>query len=149
MTEQEYLENRLQNQINWYSRKSTLNKKYYHGLKTAEIIISVSIPLFTGYMKEYDVLKYVIAVLALLVAIIAGLLVLFKFQEKWIEYRVTSESLKQEKYMFLTQSGPYKTDASVPNLAERVETIISKENATWNQLLNKKEDTKIKEVNTT
>ncbi len=149
MTEQEYLENRLQTQINWYSQKSTLNKKYYHGLKTAEIIISVSIPLFTGYMKEYDVLKYVIAILALLVAIIAGLLVLFKFQEKWIEYRVTSESLKQEKYMFLTRSGPYRTDLSVSNLAERVETIISKENATWNQLLNKKEDTKIKEVNTT
>ena len=97
-------------------------------------------------MKEYSMLKFVIAILALMVAIIAGLLVLFRFQEKWIDYRMTAESLKQEKYMYLTQSGPYKSEYTLSNLAERVETIVSKENATWNQMLNKKEDAKTKEV---
>ncbi|HTS43779.1 MAG TPA: DUF4231 domain-containing protein [Puia sp.] len=140
MTTDEYVKERLDDELNWYSRSSVFNKNFYQSLKTAEIAISVVIPFLTGYLKESNSIKYIVGVLGLLVAIIAGTLVLFKFQEKWIEYRTTAESLKHEKYMFLTQSGPYKTDSSLSNLAERVEYLISKENSNWNQLMNKKDE---------
>ena len=140
MTTDEYVKERLDDELNWYSRNSVFNKNFYQFLKTAEIAISVVIPFLTGYLRESDSIKYIVGVLGLLVAIIAGVLVLFKFQEKWIEYRSTAESLKHEKYMFLTQSGPYKADSSLSNLAERVEYLISKENSNWNQLMNKKDE---------
>jgi hypothetical protein len=140
MNEEEYLKQRLEEQIRWYSTNSAANKNRYQFLKTAEIIISVIIPFLTGYLKENEALKYLIGILGCLVAIIAGLLVLYKYQEKWIEYRSTEESLKHEKYMYLSGSGPYKTDASLANLVERVEYLISKENSNWNQMFSKTDD---------
>ena len=142
MTEEEYLQDRLQAAIDWYSKNSSLNKNSYHFLKTSEIIIAVTIPFLTGYLKENDIIKYVIGVLGLLVAIISGLLVLFMFQEKWIEYRTTAESLKYEKFMFITKAGPYKSDNSLSDLTERVESLISKENSNWNQFMKKEESQK-------
>jgi Protein of unknown function (DUF4231) len=142
MTEEEYLQDRLQDAINWYSKNSSLNKNSYHFLKTSEIIMAVTIPFLTGYLKENDYIKYAIGILGLLVAIISGLLVLFKYQEKWLEYRTTAESLKHEKFMFITKAGPYKADNSLSNLTERVEILISKENSNWNQFMNSEESKK-------
>jgi hypothetical protein len=42
------------------------------------------------------------------VAAIAGLITLIKFQENWTEYRTVSETLKFEKFLFLSKAGPYK-----------------------------------------
>ncbi|MFI5154107.1 MAG: DUF4231 domain-containing protein [Chitinophagales bacterium] len=140
MNEEEYLKERLEGEIRWYSSNSTANKNRYQYLKTAEIIISVIIPFLTGYLKENESIKYVIGILGCMVAVIAGLLVLYKYQEKWIEYRTTTESLKHEKFMYLSGSGPYKTDPSLANLVERVEYLIAKENSNWNQMISRTED---------
>jgi Protein of unknown function (DUF4231) len=139
---QEYLDTRLFDQINYYSKKSRLNRKYFHWFKTIEISISVVIPFLTGYIKENDFVKYSIGALGIVLAVLTGLEVLFKFHDKWINYRSTLETLKQEKYMFLSQAGPYKNDQSLSTLAERIETILAKENSTWNQLMNQKDEKK-------
>ena len=142
MEAQEYLETRLEDQIKYHSRKSRVNRKCYYSFKTIQILISAVIPFLTGYLNGQDWMKYMIGILGVLLALAGGLEVLFKFQEKWISDRTTSESLKQEKFLFLSKAGPYKDDASLSNLSERVELILSKENATWSQLLNKKEEKK-------
>ena len=60
---------------------------------------------------------------------------LFNHQKNWIEYRKTSELLKQEKFMYLFKSGVYR-DEKYPNitLVERCETMISNENINWANL---------------
>ena len=141
MTQEEYFKDRIDDQIDWYSKRAVLNKKLYHLLKVCEIVFSVTIPFLTGYINQNSVIKYIIGVLGLCVAVLAGLIVLYKFQEKWIEYRTAAEGLRHEKFMFLTQSGPYKNDNSLSSLAERVEYSISKENSNWNQMVSKKERT--------
>ena len=71
------------------------------------------------------------------IAIIAATLGLYRFQEHWIEYRTTCESLKKEKFLFLTGSEPYSSDPAtkIQLLVRRVETLISKENTDWAQYM--------------
>lgn len=135
MGEEEYLKNRLDDQIKWYESKSATNKKKFHYLKISEIIISISVPLLAGYIDEFYRIKFLIGIMSYLVAIIAGLIVLLRYNENWVSYRTTAESLKHEKYMYLTHSGPYKETTNFNLLVERVESLISKENSNWTQII--------------
>ncbi|MGI6340469.1 MAG: DUF4231 domain-containing protein [Bacteroidales bacterium] len=140
---EKYITERLQDQIDWYSQKSTTNKKYNYFLKTAILIISTSIPLISGISGLDDItVRIVLGILGAIVAILTGLVSLFKFQEKWTNYRTTSETLKHEKYLFLTKTSPYHEQDSFGALVNRVESIISRENSDWNSFFNKKDETK-------
>ena len=71
-------------------------------------------------------------------AILTGLSVLLKFQEKWTEYRTTSEILKHEKFLFITKAGSYgNEEESFKLFVRRIENLISKENSAWSQYINK------------
>jgi len=72
-----------------------------------------------------------------IIAIVSGVLGLYKFQENWLEFRTTAESLKHEKYLYLTNSEPYNADEPLNLLVSRVETLISKENTNWAQYMRK------------
>jgi hypothetical protein len=136
MTESEYLEKRLEDQIRWYSTKSQWNQKLYKRLRIVEITAACMIPFFVGYIdKPDDLFKVLTGLLGVTVAIVSGIVALFKFQENWIEYRTTSESLKHEKYLYLTNSEPYDVDDKFPLLVERLESFISKENTRWSQYI--------------
>lgn len=144
MDKEEYLNKRLKSQIDWYSNNSNLNKRYYFSLKTTEIILAGTVPFLIALSNNDDNLKVVAGILSVIVGIIASLLMAFKYQEKWIQYRSSCEKLKQEKVMFETQSGFYASNQDLKLFVERVEFIISKENSNWTQLIisNKKEDKK-------
>ncbi len=70
-------------------------------------------------------------IMGIAVAAIGGLLSLYRYQEKWVEYRVTAENLKREKYFFLTATEPYHGDDKFTVLVARVETILAAENMQW------------------
>ncbi|CAA0145596.1 conserved hypothetical protein [Tenacibaculum maritimum] len=106
MTEEEYIKERVDDQIDWYEEKSAVNKKYHLWTKGLVIVFAALIPFAAGFISEQTIwLNYVIAILGVLTAIFTGLSALLKFQEKWNEYRTTSETLKHEKYLFRTQAG--------------------------------------------
>ena len=132
MTEEEYFEQRLNDQLAWYEKKSGINKRLFMRFRATEIILALLIPFLTGFMNtEYLVSKLIIGSLGVVVAAIASIMTLYKFQENWIEYRSTSESLKYEKFLYLTRSGDYKENATLQNFVERIESILSKENSRW------------------
>lgn len=145
MDEQEYLEQRLDDQINWYDKKSKYNQQMYKRLILVEIILSVSIPFLTSYATDKNPeIKIVIGVMGIGIALIAGIMNLYKFNENWINYRKTSEVLKQEKFLFLSKSGVYDDDKSTNiaynSLVTRVESIISTENSNWEKKRPKKKE---------
>ena len=72
--------------------------------------------------------------MSITIAILAGLLTAYKYHEKWIQYRSTSEKLKHEKILFVTNTGIY-AENGFKLLVERVEFIISKENSDWTQIV--------------
>ena len=74
---------------------------------------------------------------------------LYNFQENWIEYRTTCESLRHHKFRFLTKSEPYDGEDAFQNLVNNIEALISKENTNWVEYIRSeyKEDKNGKEKN--
>lgn len=139
MTSDEYLKDRLEDQINWYSEKSQWNQRWFKRLRLIELIFASLIPFLVTYITaETSLLKIVVGSMGACIAVISGLVSLNKFQENWIEYRTTAETLKHEKFLYITQSHPYNSDDSFNLLVDRIESLISKENSTWARTVNDK-----------
>lgn len=135
MNQDDYITKRVDNQIAWYDRKSQNNQRAFKALRILEITAAASIPLLAGYSDYIDSIKLYIGLLGLFVAIVAGLLGLYQFQENWTEYRITCESLKHEKFLFLTKTEPYNVDEPFSLFVQRVESLISKEHSNWAQYM--------------
>lgn len=135
MSEDEYIDERLKDQIDWYGSKSEWNKKWYVRLKRGELVMAAAIPVIVSFMDGPLCLKLVIAILGAWLVVIGGLHGLHNYHENWIEYRSTSEVLKHELYFYQTKTGPYKNeDDPFSLLINRTEEIISHENINWNNL---------------
>lgn len=131
MKEDEYLQERLEDQLSWYDKKSQHNQKYFKRLRLLEIVSAALIPFLSGMTEKFSCLSWVIGGLGVIIAVSAAASSLFKYHENWIEYRTTAEQLKHEKYSYLTNIKPYDTEEKFSLLVERVEGLISKENSAW------------------
>jgi hypothetical protein len=131
MNDSEYFEQRLEDQITWYSTESSRCKVRYRGLRLTEIVAAAIIPLLSGMGGSVPYGNWIIGALGMLIAISAATGSLFKYHENWIQYRATSEALKHEKFLFLGRSAPYDGEHCFPVLVQRVEQLISKENSNW------------------
>lgn len=143
MDETAYIQERLDDQINWYSQKSKTSQNWFKTLRVVEILAAATIPFLAGYVTDTEPeLKVIIGLLGVAIAFVAGFISLSKFQENWIEYRTASETLKHHKYLFLTKSSPYDTEEAFQALVQTVEALISKENSNWNNYIKKIEKEK-------
>lgn len=141
MDEKAYIEQRLDDQIGWYDRKSQWNQRWFKRLRLIEIVCACSIPFLVSTISpEDDSMRLVTGVIGVVVAVVAGLVSLYKFEENWIAYRTTCESLRHEKFLYLTRATPYDGAASFPLFVQRVEGLISKENSDWSQLIKSQEE---------
>lgn len=137
LSPEEYVEQRLTDQISWYDRKSSTNQRWFKSLRFVEIVAAATIPFLSGFAGDSFPIKIAIGALGVFVAVLASLLGLLHLQEHWIEYRATAESLTREKFLFLTQTEPYDKDDAFHLLVQRVEALLSKENADWAQSMMK------------
>jgi len=147
MDEATYMKERVDDQIKWLSNKSGKSQKSFKKLRLITIILSVSIPFLAGYIGlgflefsdgEIDIMKIAVGLAGVTIAALEGIQSLYKHQDKWIKYRVTSETLKQEKMLFLTKAGMYG-DSETPFQAfvARVEGILGGENKQWSEYMMK------------
>ncbi len=130
---EDYIQNRLEDQINWMDGKSSSNKRRYHWLKTIVIILSVSIPFLVLLIDDFPFFKYIVGVAGVLIAGLEGISSLHEYQNNWLNYRKTLESLQREKFMFATKSGLYKKNNTFQFFVERVESILESENQSWSE----------------
>lgn len=137
MDESSYIKKRLDDQIDWYDNKSISAQNKYKRLKLIEIIVAALIPVLSIFSQDFIQVTWIIALSGGIITIIEGWLNIANYHENWIEYRSICETLKHEKYMFITGTGVYNTNDSFKYLVERIESIISKENVNWANL-NKK-----------
>jgi hypothetical protein len=121
---------RLEDQISWYDRKSSANQRVYKRIKVVEILTAASIP-FMGALK-FSFIPMIQGASGVLITVLEGMLHLNQYQQNWIAYRSTCESLKHEKYTYLGKASPY-TNVPDPHalLAERIESLVSQEHAKW------------------
>lgn len=134
ISEQSYLNSRLNDQIEWYDNKSSWNQRRYKSLKITQITLSTLIPFLASLVSNFSWVIYLIGSIGVLVTVLEGFLNVGKYHENWVEYRSISEMLKHEKYMYLGRAGVYSENDELNFLVERVETIVSKENINWANL---------------
>lgn len=133
MTSSEYIKDRLEEQIDWYDNKSKSAQVKFKALRTTEIIFAALIPLIAGFNLAGSCSTLVVSALGALIAVFAALVGLGNYQENWVEYRTTCESLRHEKYLFLTKAEPYDVTGAFGLFVQRVEGLVSKENSVWSQ----------------
>ncbi|MDM8265618.1 DUF4231 domain-containing protein [Limosilactobacillus pontis] len=142
MQENEYLKRRLNDQLNWYDKKSTTQKRCYYWSKFITLVCTASIPVISVVFRQQSFTVVITATIAAIATVTEGILTLTKWHEKWIAYRSNAEALKHEKYSFLTSSGAYANLSEQEKfhaLVDRTENIISNENTNWASLGKKKE----------
>jgi hypothetical protein len=121
---------RLEDQIAWYDRNSIKNQRQYKRTKFVVIVSASVIPLLATITRAE--VRWMTGGLGLLITVLEGVLQLNQYQQNWVSYRSTCEALRHEKYVYLGKASPY-SEAGDPHalLAERVESLVSQENAKW------------------
>ena len=136
MDRDNYLTERLQNQIDWYSRKAGSNKKAFLRISVSNVLLSLSIPLCVIFLLTQDNtmihsswLAY-FGIAGLMIAVLSVLNHIYNYQDRWSHYRTVGELLKKERNLFQMKSGPYKdNEEPFDLLVERVEKTISPRNS--------------------
>jgi len=155
-----YLINRLGDQIIWYNNKSGYFKNKWEKYRRIVIILSASIPFLVGLIgveissneATNDnialVVKILVGVAGVIIAVLEGFNSLFKSQELYIDYRVTSEQLKQEFSYFLGKGGDYislDSEAAFSRLVGNVEVLMANQNNRWSEVTRQKEKAEMSE----
>jgi hypothetical protein len=149
MTDEEYIATRLDDQMNWYSRKSSMNKTKFLRYKRIEFIIASIIPVMISLntmadfktkvwpgvldMAYADLLQIIAAAGGVVLVIINKFIELEEYYKYWKEYRVTAEALLHERFLYMTRSEPYDEADAYPLLVEKVESILNNEKQKWKQ----------------
>jgi hypothetical protein len=118
---------RLEEAIDWYDHRAGENQRLYKWLKLLELAVAAAVPVVAGVGSPV----WVTGGLAAVVVVLEGAQHLYQFQEHWITYRTTAESLKHEHYLYLAKAGPYGGEDRHSKLATRTEALISQEHARW------------------
>ncbi len=142
----EYIEQRIRAQQDWYELKASRNKRLFMHLQTVVIVFGAVIPLLVIF-EHITVAKGwaspASAVIAAIIAILAGIDKLRQPQANWFNYRANEELLKKEQWMHQFRAGPYRQVKETELdrlLVERVESIISTDIARFIQVENKEEE---------
>lgn len=142
LTAEQYLQQRVDDQLAWYDRKARVFKKRHRWLKGTSIVLSASIPVLIALSNQMEMLKYVAALCGAVVTIIEGFSAMFRDKDLLLAYRSAREGLMREKMLFLSQAQAYaglsQKDALL-QLVERCEAILGGENEQWNQQLRQEE----------
>lgn len=119
---------RLDDQIAWYSRASTRNRRGHWTLRLTSLTMAAAVPI-TATLQQSSAVP---ALLGAGIVVAEGAHELFRLQQNWTSFRATAEALKHEKYLYLAAAGPYRALKNPRSLlAERVEALVSSETAQW------------------
>lgn len=119
---------RLEDQIAWYDAKSEHNQRWFKRLKVLQIVTAAAIPV----AASADTATWLIAAGGALIVVLEGFQQLQQYQQNWTNFRATCERLKHEKFLYASHAGAYRTALNPETvLAERVEGLVSQEQAAW------------------
>lgn len=134
-----YLKERYYPQVEWYDKKAMWNQKAYRFLQWGIIILAAITPVFIAVTETLG--KALPIVLSSLVAISSASLKAFKYQENWINYRTTCETLRKEIHYYNARIDDYSNaDDPMGVFVKRVESLISRENTLWLTVQKQKEE---------
>lgn len=133
MTVDEYMKERVEDQIAWYEGKSQCAKRGYLTARTVEVVVAASIPGLI-YLWDWEYTRMVIVFLSASIVAINGLLGIYRWGDLWKNYRTISETLKHHRSLFNTKCSPYDGEDPFCLFVRNVEQVISDENSDWRKI---------------
>lgn len=145
MSDQNYITERVDDQLNWLDSKSQYHHKHFVRLRTLILVTSTLIPLLSGFISDSNnwglILKWAVGIGGVIVAVSQGLLSLNKHQELWMQYRASAEAIKREKLLYLAKVGAYaNNNQAFENFVAQIESILADENKLWLENIKSKAD---------
>ena len=127
-----YLSDRYEDQIAWYDKSAARNQMAYILMQWPLIVLAAITPILIELdVKPLGWIHWATLTSAVVAILTAGLKT-FKYQENWITYRTTCETLRKEKHFYDAALGDYGTAQDKEALfVERVESLIARENSMW------------------
>ena len=131
----DYVKERYEDQVEWYSKSATKNKKWYRRYQVVIAVLSAVVTVTVAFgMNDDGGSGWHIASLiaSAAVTLLVTLQKTLRFHDNWVEYRTTAEDLKKERHYYDFLCGDYATAESPDKLfVERVEELISQQNTQW------------------
>ena len=101
-----YIDARVDDQINWYSNASGRAQKGWKALRLTEVVVAAAHSLRCRLCRAVRAsLRSRWVCWAWSWRSITGVLGVYKLQENWLLYRGTAEALKREKFLMMTRRG--------------------------------------------
>jgi len=142
MTQEEYIKDRVVDQIKWYGNKSSKCQKKYKIWQVIKIIalLFVTIVSLWGdreveFPKFSQYVSYIVGALGAFVIFIESFLKIYDYKKLWVQYRLASESLNREKLLFETNTEPYDRPEPFKLFVQNCESIMKGENKGWEEIL--------------
>lgn len=148
MTQEEYIKNRVEDQITWYGNKSSNCQKKYKIWQVIKIIALLFITIVSLWgdrdIKEIpfsEYVTYIVGALGAFIIFIESFIKIYDYKKLWVQYRMASENLIREKLMFETKSAPYNISEPFLLFVERCEAIMQNEMQGWQEVLAEEDNT--------
>lgn len=108
----DYLETDLAKQREWYSARASKYKAYAQRMGLM-IIAGGGLVTFMAAVKPLGpgATTIILAALGFLIALVQGILRIWRYDETWVEYRKASERMKREQRLYVNACGPYADTA--------------------------------------
>ena len=148
MTQEEYIKNRVEDQIKWYGNKSSKCQNKYKIWQVIKIIALLFVTIVSLWgdrdpekipFSEY--VSYIVGALGAFVIFIESFIKIYDYKKLWVQYRMASENLLREKLMFETKSEPYDGSEPFKLFVQNCESIMKGENKGWEEILAEEDNT--------
>jgi hypothetical protein len=140
LSQEDYLSDRVDQQLEWLSSAAARNKSSYQTLRLIQIVLAVFVTVGGSYSTSTSWMPIALAISGALISLGASVESLNGYHDQWLRYRQTTERLRREKLFFLTGSGPYReirdtteNEACFLLFVSRVEALLGEEVDQWSE----------------
>ena len=130
MTQEEYIDERLNQFKDWYDKKAVAAKRNYQWMRAATVVGSAIVPVLINLEIAY--INIITTIISLMVVVLVSLESVLHYREQWKNYRSTEQLLSKEYFNFTTGEGSYRNKEEKEaflDFVDRVENAIASENA--------------------
>ena len=140
---EKYMEERVEDQLNYYKKAANNAKRKHIWVQTTIIILGLLVPVVINLPNQWNILgdiqgyiKGIVTVLSISLAILTGVSNFRKYGDLWLTYRMTEELIKHEKFLFLTASGKYfENEAAQNDFVQNIESFLSSEHNKFRSII--------------
>ena len=102
-----YIEQRVLAQIEWYDGKSAKSQKEYKRLTIISLIFGACIPILTLLLDYGLAVKIIISSLSAASSVLTSIIMLQGYKDLWVKYRTNCETLKSTLHRYKTRTGEF------------------------------------------